>query len=101
LLWWENWVLMMPSSLVAYIFSLGSLHLVISGLAAICYHLLAGLSVSDCGLSLIQVSVLVLLGDQFSPGRIWVWRAVAQGQLQGTDRNWKDPVPSCSLVPVS
>ena len=25
--------------------------------------------------------MLTLLGDQFSPGSIWVWRAVAQGQL--------------------
>ena len=43
---------------------------------------LAGLAVSDCGLSLLQACVSVLLGDQFSLGGIWVWRAVAQGQLQ-------------------
>jgi hypothetical protein len=28
-------------------------------------------------------------------------RAVAQGQLWGTDGNQKDPVPGCSMVPVS
>ena len=62
---------------------------------------LAGLAVSDCGLSLLQACVSVLLGDQFSPGGIWVWRAVAQGQLQGADGNQKDPVLDCSLVLVS
>ena len=54
---------------------------------------LAGLAVSDCGLSLLQACVSVLLGDQFSLGGIWVWRAVAQGQLLVADRNRKDPVP--------
>jgi hypothetical protein len=29
--------------------------------------------------------VSALLGDQLSPCGIWVWRAVAQGQLQGAD----------------
>ena len=43
---------------------------------------LAGLAVSDSGLSLLQAHVLVLLGDKFSLEGIWVWRAVAQGQLQ-------------------
>ena len=38
---------------------------------------LAGLADSDNGLSLVQVSVSVLLADQFSPGGIGVWRAVA------------------------
>ena len=33
--------------------------------------------------------VSVLLGDQLSLSGVWVWRAVAQGQLQGTDRHWK------------
>ena len=61
---------------------------------------LAGLAASDCGLSLLHY-VSVLLGDQFSLGGIWVWGAVAQGQLQGADGNKKDPVPGCSLVPVS
>jgi hypothetical protein len=41
--------------------------------------------------------VSVLLRDQFSLGEIWVRRAVAQD----ADRNGKDPVPGCSLVPVS
>ena len=41
---------------------------------------LAGLSVSDCGLYHLQACVSELLGDQFSLGGIWVWRAVAQGQ---------------------
>ena len=39
---------------------------------------LVGPAVYDCGLSLLQEFVSVLLGDQFSPGGIWVWRAVAQ-----------------------
>ena len=62
---------------------------------------LAGLAVSDYGLSLLQACVSVLLGDQFSLGGICVWRAVAQGQLWGADGNWKHPVPSSSLVPLS
>ena len=33
---------------------------------------LVGLAVSDCGLSLLQACVSVLLGDQFSLGGIWV-----------------------------
>jgi hypothetical protein len=36
-----------------------------------------------------------------SLGRIWVWRAVAQGQLQCETGNRKGPVPCCSLIPVS
>jgi|AATE01.1.fsa_nt_gi hypothetical protein len=43
---------------------------------------LAGFAVSDCGFFLLQVSVSVLLGDQFFLGGIQVWRAVAQGQLR-------------------
>ena len=43
---------------------------------------LAGLAVSDYGLYLLQACVSVLLGDQFSPGGIWVWRTMAQDQLQ-------------------
>ena len=62
---------------------------------------LAGLAVSDCGLSFLQACLSELLGDQFSLGGIWVWTAVVQGQLWGADRNWKDPVPSCSLLPMS
>ena len=31
--------------------------------------------------------MLELLGDQFSPGGIWLWRAVAQSQHQGANRN--------------
>jgi hypothetical protein len=31
--------------------------------------------------------VSVLLEGQFSLGGIWVWRALAQDQLQGADRN--------------
>jgi hypothetical protein len=57
---------------------------------------LAGLAVSACGLSLQQGCVSVLLGDQSSLAGIWVWRAVAQGQLLGAEGNLKDPVPSCS-----
>ena len=42
---------------------------------------LAGLAVSDFSLSLLQACVSVLLGDQLSPGSIWVWRTVAQSQF--------------------
>jgi hypothetical protein len=42
-----------------------------------------------------------LLGDQFSPGGIWVWTAVVQVLLWSADRNQKDPAPGCPLVPVS
>jgi hypothetical protein len=51
--------------------------------------IVSGFVVSGCGLSLLQVCVSALLGDQLSPCRIWVWIAVAQGQLWGADRNWK------------
>ena len=45
----------------------------------ICLSLvLAGLAVSDFGLSLLQACVSLLLGDQVSLGGIWIWRAVAQ-----------------------
>ena len=40
---------------------------------------LAGLAVSDGGLSLLQACVSVFLEVQFFLGGIWVWRAVAQG----------------------
>jgi hypothetical protein len=46
---------------------------------------LAGLAVFDCGLSFLQACVSVLLGDQFSPGGIWVWSTVAQDQFWGAD----------------
>jgi hypothetical protein len=62
---------------------------------------LSGFAVSGCGLSLLQASVSVLLGDQFSLGGIYVWRAVAYDQLWCTDGNRKDPVLGYSLVPVS
>lgn len=62
--------------------------------------MLASLPVSECGLCLLQACVLVLLGDQFSLRRIWVWSAVAQGQLLSAEGNQKDPVPACSLIPV-
>lgn len=35
----------------------------------------------------VSLGVSTLLGDQFSLGGVGVWRAVAQGQLQGTDGN--------------
>jgi hypothetical protein len=57
---------------------------------------LAGLAVFDYCFSLLQVCVSVLL---FSPGGIWVWRTVAQGQLGDADGNQKNPVLYCSLVP--
>ena len=62
---------------------------------------LAGLAVFDCCLSLLHVSVLILLGDQFSPGGIWVQKTVTQVQLVSADRNQKDPVLHFSMVPVS
>ena len=46
---------------------------------------LAGLAVSAYGLSLMQACVSVLLVDQFSPGGIWLWSIVAQGQLSSAD----------------
>ena len=45
------------------------------------FLVLADLAISDCDLSLLQAPVLELLGDQFSPGGIWVWSTVAQDQL--------------------
>ena len=62
---------------------------------------LAGLAVFDCGLSLLKAYVSVLLDDQIFPGGIWVWRAVAQGQVRGAGRNQKDSVPVCPLFLVS
>ena len=59
---------------------------------------LVGLDVSDCGLSLLQAGLLVLLGDRFSLGGICVGRTVAQGQLWGTDRKWKYPVTGVSAL---
>jgi len=40
-------------------------------------------------------------GDKLSPDRIGVQRAIAQAQFWGIDQNWKDPVPSFSMVPGS
>jgi hypothetical protein len=57
---------------------------------AICLSLvLAGLAVSDCGLSLLQAYLSVVLKDQFSLGGILVLRSVAPGQLRGAERNQK------------
>jgi hypothetical protein len=70
-------------------------------LSVACNLGLSGVTVSDCGLSLLKVCVSVLPGHQFFLGWIWVWIAVEQGQLWGTHRNLKDPVLGCSLVPVS
>jgi hypothetical protein len=54
---WENWVLMMPSSLgfVAYVLALASCYLL--------SVLLAGLAVSDCDLSLLLACVSAFLED--------------------------------------
>ena len=94
-LWWENWVLMMPSSLSFCCLCL-CLPLVI-WLSLV----LVGLAVSDFGSSLLHACVSVFLEDQFSLGGIWVWRAVAQCQLWDTYGNWYDPVPGHSLAPMS
>jgi hypothetical protein len=86
--WW--WQVALVS--VAYVLALTFCHLHISGVSWCCCL---------CGLSFLQTCVSGLLGDQLSLGWVWVWRTVAQGQHQGADRNLKDPVPGCSLVPVS
>jgi hypothetical protein len=62
---------------------------------------LAGLAVSNYGLSLLQACASVFLGDQLSPGGIWVYRVVAQYQLQDADIKENDPVLVYSLIPVS
>ena len=50
---------------------------------AICLSLvLAGLAVSDCGFSLLQACVSVLLVDQPSPGGICVKSTVTKDQFQ-------------------
>ena len=79
---------------VAYVLvlALASQHLVM---------MLASLAVSDYSLSSLKACVSELLGVQFSVEGIWVWRAVAQGQLWGADGNQEDPFLGCSLVPVS
>jgi hypothetical protein len=51
---------------------------------------LADLAVSDCSLSLLQDCVSVLMGNQFSLGGIWAWRAMVQDQLWVADGNRKD-----------
>jgi hypothetical protein len=43
---------------------------------------------------LLFTGVSALLGDQFSPGGIWVWSTVAKDKLKA-DRNHKDPDPGC------
>jgi hypothetical protein len=53
---------------------------------------LAVLAVSDCGLSLLQYYVSVLLGGQLSFGGTGM-ESLAQGQLQGADGNQKNTVP--------
>jgi hypothetical protein len=54
--------------------------------------------------------VSLLVGDQFSPGRVCLCRLVAQGQLWGTEGNRKDPIlvvhcflfsEGSSLVPLT
>jgi hypothetical protein len=67
------------------------------------YLVICGVSRSCCFSLWLVPSVILcgLLGDQFSPGGTWVWRAVAQHQLRVADGNWKDPVSSSSLVLVS
>jgi hypothetical protein len=64
---------------------------------------LDGLAVSDCCLFLLQACVSVLLGDQFFPGvgGNLGMESCGIGSAPGTDRNWKDLVHGCSLVPVS
>jgi hypothetical protein len=54
----------------------------------ICLSLvLPGLAISDCGLYLLQPCLSLFLGDKFSLGGMWVWRAVAQGHLRGAKEN--------------
>ena len=53
----------------------------------------AGLTLSDCGFSLLQACVSVFLEDQFSLGKICLWRAVVQGQLWAqTEPGWILPL---------
>ena len=55
------------------------------------FLVVASLTVSDCSLSLQWACALEIfgvsapVGYQLSLVRIWLWRAVAYGQLQGTD----------------
>ena len=50
----------------------------------------------------VLTGVLALLGDQLSLGGIWVWRAVAQGQLWDSDRTRRSCpqmiLVSCALM---
>ena len=47
------------------------------------------------------LGVSTLLEDKLSLGGLGVWRAVVQGQLLGTDQNWKYCVPGRMEVHVS
>jgi hypothetical protein len=79
---------------VAYVLVLASSHLVICGVSwSCCLWLWLVPSVSH--------SVSAFLENQFSSGGIWVWKAVAQGQLWCAEGNLKKPVTHCSLVTVS
>ena len=76
---------------VAYVLTLASHHLVISGVSwPFCLWLEFVFPWSCRSVSL---GVSTFLGDKFSLGRIEVQRTVAQVQLLGTDGNLKDSVP--------
>ena len=74
---------------VAYVLALAFLHLVIL--------VLTGLAVSDYGLSILQIYVSVLLGDQFSQGGIWVWRTVITGSALGCRQKPEGSCPQLIL----
>ena len=61
-------------------------------------QVLTGVAVSDCGLSLLQFCVSVLLGDQEKFGYGELWHRVSSVVQTQTGSN---PVPGCSLVPMS
>ena len=48
----------------------------------------------------VSLEVTALLGDQLSLNGFCLWRAVGQLLFQGTDGNWKHPVPGCFTVSV-
>ena len=73
---------------VAYVLSLTSHHLVISGVSWSCYQTMA---CSSC--------MSVLLGDQFCQGGIWIWRSVYRvSSMVQTERSILSPAVPCSCV---
>jgi hypothetical protein len=85
-LWWENWVVMTPSSLgFCCLYSCPCLSP--SGLL-----MLVGLAISDCGLSFLQAWVSVLLWDQVLSRRYLGTECCVTGSAPGSR---KKPEGSC------